>query len=194
MLGSAKSCWLLSFGFKIKDYHRELNSSHVTTLKMSESLWQSELSSMRLHWCRCCEVAIRRRQLFSSLNKLCSITSTIQGLCFCPNHLGGPLLNSLQSILIFAVFGDPKLDMYPLCSLTAKQRTLKNFSVYTSESQNGWGWKKTLEVIWSNFPPLAVLPRASCQGPHPDSLWVSPGMETLQLIWATCFSAWSTSW
>lgn len=85
MLGSAKSCWLLSFVFKIKDYYRELNLSHVTTLKMSESLWQSELSTTRLHWCRCCGVAIRRRQLFSSLNKLCSTTSTIQGLCFCPS-------------------------------------------------------------------------------------------------------------
>lgn len=48
------------------------------------------------------------------------------------------------------------------------------------ESQNGRGWKGTLEVIWPNFPAQPGSSRASCSGQYSDAFWVSPNMETLQ--------------
>lgn len=38
-----------------------------------------------------------------------------------------------------------------------------------TESKNGWGWKRPLEVIWSNYPAQAGSSRASCPGPCPNS-------------------------
>ena len=42
------------------------------------------------------------------------------------------------------------------------------------EPQNGWGWKGSLEVIWSKPPAQAGPPTADCPGPCPDGFWISP--------------------
>ena len=62
-----------------------------------------------------------------------------------------------------------------------------------TESQDSWGWKGPLEVIWSNPFAQAWPPTAGCPGLRPDSFWVSPRMETPQPLWAACASAQSPS-
>lgn len=48
------------------------------------------------------------------------------------------------------------------------------------ESQNGWGCKGPLEVIWPKVPAKALSPRAGCPGPCPDGCSVSPRMIVLK--------------
>ena len=62
-----------------------------------------------------------------------------------------------------------------------------------TESQNGWGWKGPLEVIWSNTPAQAGPPRSACLGPSPGHFWISPRMQTQLPLWATCACAHSPS-
>ena len=57
-----------------------------------------------------------------------------------------------------------------------------------TESQDGWGWKVALEVIWSNFPLKAGSPRAGWSGAPPVGFLISPMMEASQLWWATSFT------
>lgn len=52
-----------------------------------------------------------------------------------------------------------------------------------------WGWKESLEVIWSNPSAQAGPHRLSC----PGRSRISPRMEVLQLVWVACASAWSRS-
>lgn len=40
---------------------------------------------------------------------------------------------------------------------------------WITESQNGWGWKAPLEVIWSNSTAQAGWPGSSCPGTYPNS-------------------------
>lgn len=51
------------------------------------------------------------------------------------------------------------------------------------ESQDGWGWKGPLEVIWSNSNAQARPSKASCPGTYPDGSWISPKMKTPQAPW-----------
>lgn len=36
-----------------------------------------------------------------------------------------------------------------------------------TEPQNGYGWKRPLEITWSNPSAQAGAPRAGCPGPRP---------------------------
>jgi len=57
-----------------------------------------------------------------------------------------------------------------------------------TESQKDWGWKGTLEVIWSNPSAQAGPPTADFPGRCPDSFWVSPRKEIQQSLLATSAS------
>lgn len=46
------------------------------------------------------------------------------------------------------------------------------FVSFMEESQNGWGSKGTLEVIWSNLSSQAELPRGGCPRPWADGFWI----------------------
>lgn len=85
------------------------------------------------------------------------------------------------------------------CSVGLKFSAQASYNIWTSvdfivgvslvESQNGWGWNGTLEVIWSNSPVQAASPRTGCPGLCPDSFWISPRIETLQPSWTACTRA-----
>lgn len=57
-------------------------------------------------------------------------------------------------------------------------------------SQNSWGGKGPLDIIWSNCSAQAVPPLAE---PCGDGFWVSPRTETLSSPWAGPISAQSPS-
>lgn len=42
--------------------------------------------------------------------------------------------------------------------------------------ENGWGWKRPLELILSNGSAQSGSPKAGCPGPHPDGFSVSQKM------------------
>ena len=45
----------------------------------------------------------------------------------------------------------------------------------TTESQNGWGWKGHLEIIFSNLPSQAGSPIEGCSGPRSGNFWYLQG-------------------
>ena len=49
--------------------------------------------------------------------------------------------------------------------------------VTITESQNGWGWKGPLEVIWSNLSAHVLASRINSR-PHPDGFWTSLRFST----------------
>jgi len=55
------------------------------------------------------------------------------------------------------------------------------------ESQNHWGWKRSLRLSCPTLHPPSMLstkPRPSV--PHPPSSWTPPGMVTPPPAWANC--------
>lgn len=47
-----------------------------------------------------------------------------------------------------------------------------------TDSQNGWGWKKSLDII-SHTPPAQAGPFiTSYPGPYPTGFWLSPSMKS----------------
>lgn len=59
------------------------------------------------------------------------------------------------------------------------------------DSQNGWGWKGSPDVILSNPPAQAGPSRTGYPGPCPTGFWLSPSMNSPQHLWATSSSVWS---
>lgn len=55
-------------------------------------------------------------------------------------------------------------------------------------SQNGWGWKGALEIIYSNLPAQAGSLRACYSGLYPSRCWIPPVRETTALL-AICSTA-----
>lgn len=63
------------------------------------------------------------------------------------------------------------------------------FLTWTTESQDGWGRKGSLEVKPEANPTAQTgTSGASCPGSSPDGFWVSPKMEIPPRLWASCAS------
>lgn len=82
--------------------------------------------------CRHCGAADRspENHLFSRLDEPWSLSFSLQGKCSSTNHCGGPLLSSLQAIIVFPVLGGPKLDTLSRCALMSTEQRGKTTSPY----------------------------------------------------------------
>lgn len=74
--------------------------------------------------CRHCGAADRSPEsyLFSRLGEPWSLNLSSEGKCSSTNHCGGPLLSSLQAIVVFPVLGSPKLDTLSRCALMSTEQ------------------------------------------------------------------------
>lgn len=72
----------------------------------------------------------------------------------------------------------------PVWILSSEGRGYWDF--FSTESQDGWGWKRALEVIWSNISAQAASTTAACPELYADNLNVSKYEEMTQPNWATC--------
>lgn len=61
------------------------------------------------------------------------------------------------------------------------------------ESPNGWDWKASLKVIWSNPSAQARWSRADCPVLGPNYFLVCPRMKSPRPCWVTCTRAQSPS-
>lgn len=69
----------------------------------------------------------------------------------------------------------PKVFSYLGVSLSGSQ-----LCGYNTDSQNGWGWKGLLDIIWSKFPPPAGTTTADRPAPYSGGLLVSPRRKKTQ--------------
>lgn len=126
-------------------------------------------------------------QIFSILGIPSSNLGNSNHLSCCKNWSKFFFWERSIKITVF-VFG--RITPWNSCSCCINYRAYVPWRAFT-ESQNGWDWEGSLEVIYSKPPAQATLLRAGC--PRPDRFWASPRMETLQPLWDNCSSVWPPS-
>lgn len=62
-------------------------------------------------------------------------------------------------------------------SLNSEQWGKRLLRLFFMESLDSWGWRRPLEVIWSNISAQAVSSRAACPALYADNFWISPSMR-----------------